>query len=188
MRKILVLLAAGLFHCALSNAQDQQSLGDIARQVRAKKQQGQSQTNEAKDAQPGDPSTTPKKPHVVTNEEIPSQETSSQTSTDTSSDAKRDSQPSSGDKDAQAEHWKAQIQQQKSAITSMQNEINELSASIHYAGANCVSNCAQWNERQQQKQQRLEAMKAQLEEQQKRLEEMQETARKQGFGSSVYEP
>ena len=31
-------------------------------------------------------------------------------------------------------------------------------------------------------------MKAQLEEQQKHLEEMQDTARKQGFGSSVYDP
>jgi hypothetical protein len=31
-------------------------------------------------------------------------------------------------------------------------------------------------------------MKGQLEEQQKRLEDLQESARKQGFGSSVYEP
>jgi hypothetical protein len=31
-------------------------------------------------------------------------------------------------------------------------------------------------------------MKTQIEEQQTRLEEMQESARKQGFGSSVYDP
>jgi hypothetical protein len=31
-------------------------------------------------------------------------------------------------------------------------------------------------------------MKAQLEEQQKALEEMQESARKEGFGSTVYDP
>jgi len=187
MRKLLVLLAAGLFVCALSSAQDQQSLGDVARQARAKKQ-GETQAKDAKGTQSGDPSTTPKKPHVVTNEEIPSQDAPAQPPADASSDTKQDSQPSAENKDAQAEHWKSQIQQLKSAISSMQSEINELGASIHYTGANCVSNCAEWNERQQQKQQRLDAMKAQIEEQQKRLEEMQEAARKQGFGSSVYEP
>jgi hypothetical protein len=31
-------------------------------------------------------------------------------------------------------------------------------------------------------------MRAQLEQQQKKLEEMQESARKQGFGSQVYDP
>ena len=31
-------------------------------------------------------------------------------------------------------------------------------------------------------------MQAQLEEQKKRLDEMQESARKQGYGSSVYDP
>jgi hypothetical protein len=31
-------------------------------------------------------------------------------------------------------------------------------------------------------------MKAQLEEQQKKLEDMQESARRQGFGSQVYDP
>jgi len=31
-------------------------------------------------------------------------------------------------------------------------------------------------------------MKAQLADQQKKLEEIQEAARKQGFGSSIYEP
>ena len=41
---------------------------------------------------------------------------------------------------------------------------------------------------QQQKQQEVDTMKAQCEEQQKALEEMQEAARKEGFGSSVYDP
>jgi hypothetical protein len=45
----------------------------------------------------------------------------------------------------------------------------------------------QWNERQKEKQDQVESMKAQLEEQKKQLENMQESARKQGFGSSVYE-
>jgi hypothetical protein len=43
-------------------------------------------------------------------------------------------------------------------------------------------------ERQREKEQQLESMQTRLVEQQKRLEELQEAARKQGFGSSVYEP
>ena len=66
--------------------------------------------------------------------------------------------------------------------------MTNLSDSVRYAGANCVANCAKWNERQQQKQEQVESMKAQLEEQQHRLEEMQEAARRQGFGSAVYDP
>ena len=46
----------------------------------------------------------------------------------------------------------------------------------------------QWNEQQLRKQEQLESMKAQLEQQQKSLEEFQDAARKQGFGSSVYDP
>ncbi len=77
---------------------------------------------------------------------------------------------------------------QKAAVDSLKQQIEELSSSIHFAGANCVANCAQWNERQKEKQDQVESMKAQLDAQQKHLEEMQDAARKAGFGSSVYEP
>ena len=97
-------------------------------------------------------------------------------------------QPIDGAQTAPAEQWKSQIQAQKNAIASLQSQLNVLNESIHYAGGNCVSGCVQWNERQKQKQEQAESMKAQLEEQQKRLEEMQDAARKQGFGSSVYDP
>jgi hypothetical protein len=70
----------------------------------------------------------------------------------------------------------------------MQREIDSLNESVHYAGGNCVANCVQWNERQKEKQDRVEVMTQQLDEQQKRLEDLQESARKQGFGSSVYDP
>ena len=70
----------------------------------------------------------------------------------------------------------------------MESEIADLSESIRYAGANCVANCVEWNERQKQKQDQVESMKAQLEEQKKQLENMQDSARKQGFGSAVYDP
>ena len=87
-----------------------------------------------------------------------------------------------------AEQWKSQIQSQKNQIASLQTQIDQLNESIHFAPANCVENCVSWNERQKEKQQQVERMQAQLEEQKKRLDEMQESARKQGYGSSVYDP
>ena len=81
-----------------------------------------------------------------------------------------------------------EVEGQKNLISSLQSQVDQVSESIHFAGANCVSNCAQWNERQREKQQQVEQMKSQLEDQKKRLEEMQDQARQQGFGSSVYDP
>jgi len=63
-----------------------------------------------------------------------------------------------------------------------------VSASVHYAGGNCVSRCAQWNEHQQQKQQEVDTMKAQLEEAQRRQDQLREAARQEGFGGSVSDP
>ena len=87
-----------------------------------------------------------------------------------------------------AEQWRAQIQTQKTAISSLQNQIDKLNDSIHFAPANCVANCVQRTDRQREKQQEVERMQAQLEDQKKRLEDMQESARQQGYGSSVYDP
>jgi hypothetical protein len=86
------------------------------------------------------------------------------------------------------EYWQSRIQSQKNLIASLKSDIESTTASIQYAGANCVSNCVEWNERQRQKQQQVEAMKLQLEDAQKALESLQEMARKQGYGSSVYDP
>jgi peptidoglycan hydrolase CwlO-like protein len=77
---------------------------------------------------------------------------------------------------------------QKNQVASLQGQIDELSESIRFAPANCVANCVGWNERQREKQQRVERMQAQLEDMKKRLDETQEAARKQGYGSSVYDP
>ena len=52
----------------------------------------------------------------------------------------------------------------------------------------CIADCAQKNERQSEKEQQPESMKAQLDQRRKALEELQDAARKQGFGSSVYDP
>jgi hypothetical protein len=45
-----------------------------------------------------------------------------------------------------------------------------------------------WNERQREKQERVERMRLQFEDQKRRLDDTQESARKQGYGSSVYDP
>lgn len=139
----------------------------------------------AKDAQPA------KTPHVYTNDEIPEH-------VGTTVSAGRGYQNQYGNypqtygngtaQPGMADQWKSQIQSMKSAIANMQAQINNVNESVRYAGGNCVTNCVQWNERQKQKQDQVEIMKQQLDQLQKRLEDMQEMARKQGFGSSVYDP
>lgn len=198
-RRAFTLLAASALLCAFTAyGQDSQSLGDVARQTRQQKLQKDAP---AKDASPKDASSKqasgaganakdaqPKSPHVITNDEIPSHLTPTKTAAGGPQTADQpDAVLSSSDRDDRAEQLKSQIQAQKSAVTSLESEIANLSESVHYAGGNCVANCVQWNERQKEKQDQVESMKAQLEEQKKQLESMQESARKQGFGSSVYE-
>jgi len=205
MRRILVLLAASVFLCTLSYAQDDApSLGDVARQARAQKQQKDSQAKDsAAKSSPNSPSadasspkdaSQPKTAHVITNEELPEHVAAKSASSHPSDPVQHSeskeagSDQPTGDRDAQAEQWKSQILAQKESIAALQHQIAEVTDSIHYVGGNCVQNCEQWNEHQQQKQQQVDNMKVELEEQQKHLEGMQDAARKQGFGTSVYEP
>jgi hypothetical protein len=211
MRTILVSLTAAAFLFALAaQGQDEPpSLGDVARQARQQKQQKDAAAKDAsskdtqskdtapkdapaKDAQTKDALTkdaqAPKTKKVITNEEIPEHIGPTHTLPSTQTPGVNDPQPNYGNGNPPAEYWKSQIQAQKNAISSLESQIANLTNSIQYAGANCVANCVQWNERQQQKQQQVDAMKEQLDQQQKRLEDMQDMARKQGFGSSVYDP
>jgi HAMP domain-containing protein len=170
------LVAVFSLLAAVSVSQDSQSLGDVARQTR---QQKQTKTAPAKDA--------PTR-KVVTNDEIP--EHASATVEDSSDQAHEpvSSSPPSGVGKVPAEQWKAQIQAQKNVVSSLQKQIDKLNASIHVVEANLYVNGVQYNKRQAEKQQEVERAQAQLEEQKKRLEDMQESARKQGYGSSVYDP
>ncbi len=171
--------AASLFTLA-AHGQDSQSLGDVARLA---KEQKQKQADQAK----GKASKAPK---VVTNEDIPEHpEDDAQASMP--ADQEHESGPSTsaaGGAKIPAEQWKSQIQAQKNAVASLQSNIARLNDSIHFAPGNCVAGCVQWNERQQAKQQEVERARGQLAEQKKRLEDMQESARQQGYGSSVYDP
>jgi hypothetical protein len=212
---LLVFAVAGaLVFADHGQCQDEPSLGDVARQARQQKQQ---KDVPAKDAQPGsnqnkdvqskdvpdkdgqsaDPQSKsiPSKDaqlhrasHVITNDELP-QHPVSGVKTPASPTGKKEfaPDPAFGGK-MSPDEVKSQIQDQKTAIGALQAQITELNDSIHFAGANCVANCVQWNESQQQKQRQVEDMRNELENAKQALEQMQDYARKMGFGSSVYDP
>ena len=87
-----------------------------------------------------------------------------------------------------AEYWKAQILIQKRSVSAQQEQVNRFRESIHFVEANRYVNGAQYNEQQRRRQIQLDQMEKQLEHQKKRLADMQESARKAGFGNSVYDP
>jgi len=173
-----ILAAAFALFAAAAFAQDSPSLGDLARQQRQQKEQSKEQSKDAKPAK------------VITNADLPERSAPAPSAAVVSgSGAERNSTPSvaEGAKGA-GEHWRSDILAQKHQIDSLQRQVDELSESVRFAPANCASGCVGWNERQREKQQRVERMQAQLEEEKRRLDEMQDSARKQGFGSSIYDP
>ena len=172
--RILVFAAASSMFAGVLCAQDSPSLGDVARQQRLEKESAA-----GKDTQT---------PRVITNEEVPEHPTPEQGVAASPPDHAPMSPSANGAKQS-AERWKAQIQEQKNKIASLQKQIDQMNQSIRYVNHECASaRCVQWNERQKEKQQQVERMQAQLDGQKKRLEEMQESARRQGYGNSVYEP
>jgi hypothetical protein len=174
-RLIFVLAAAGSLLAATGYAQDSPSLGDVARQTRQQNQQ--TKAAQGKDS---------KASKVITNEEIPEHAVAAPP---VAGGQHGSSMPASSNGPKQsAEHWTSSILAQKNQITSLQNQVDEINESIRFAPANCAANCVGWNERQREKQQRVERMQAQLQEMKRRLEETQDSARKQGYGSSVYDP
>jgi len=202
IRGILVPLAAGTFLFTLgAHAQDEPSLGDVARQSRQQKQQKSAGKDVAAVAPvkntPGKPASTndippklgdpPKTKRVITNDEIPEHIGPTRTLPGKPTTAGYTPPPDDAGTPP-AEYWKTQIQTQKNYLVSLQEQISDLANSIQFAGGSCVSNCVQWNEQQLRKQEQLESMKAQLKQQQKNLEEFQDAARKQGFGGAVYDP
>jgi hypothetical protein len=172
----ITVVAVGLL-AALAYAQDSQSLGDAARQARQQKQAKEAKGKTEPDAKPV---------KVITNEQIPEHPELAPKAS--SSRNRADEPPSFYDGKLSAEQWKSMIQRQEDVVRNQEAELNKLKDSIQFAPGNCVYNCVQWNEAQKQKQDRAERMGAQLEEGRKRLEGMQESARQQGYGSSVYEP
>jgi hypothetical protein len=174
-RLLGVFVALTLLLGGIVRAQDEPSLGDLARQQRQQKELAKSAPG--KDA---------KSSKVITNEEIPAH-----TGPRALSANKGDYEalpPAPNEPKQSAEHWKSQIIAQKNQIANLQRQVDELAESIRFAPANCVSGCVGWNERQREKQQRVGSMQSQLEEEKRRLEDLQDSARRQGYGSSVYDP
>jgi predicted RNase H-like nuclease (RuvC/YqgF family) len=170
--KALVLGALALSLCGLGFGQ---SLGDVAREQRQKQQ--------TKDSKPA--------PKVITDEDIPTHDTLADDSSSTAASSAHHSyegHPSHDGYKKPAGQWKAEIQGQKNAIASMQRQMDELNASVHFVEANRYRNGVQYNQRQIQKQEEVQRMQQQLDEQKKRLEEMQEGARRDGYGNAVYDP
>ena len=170
-QKVVAVIGAILFIAASGYGQ---SLGDVAREQRQK---------QAKDAKDGHATR-----KVLTNEDLPAAtESAATTSISTDQHNTAPASPASNENRA-GERWKAMIQAQKNSVASLQSQIDQLNSSIHFASGACVANCVQWNERQLKKQDDVQRMQQQLEQQKKQLENMQESARKAGLGSSVYEP
>jgi len=163
--KIAAVIGLVLFVVAGSYGQ---SLGDVAREQRKK--------------QPNDAHATRK---VLTNEDLP--EHSEAISSASVHEDEHDSASASNDVHS-GEQWKAKIEAQKNSIASLQSQIDKLNSSIHFVEANRYYNGVQYNERQVEKQGQVQRMQDQLDQQKKQLEDMQESARKAGLGSSVYEP
>jgi uncharacterized coiled-coil protein SlyX len=86
-----------------------------------------------------------------------------------------------------AEQWKAAIQQQKSVVADLKSHIEKLQDSIRFVEANRYRNGVESNKVQADKQKEVQRLQEQLDGFQKNLENMQESARKAGFGSAVWD-
>jgi hypothetical protein len=150
-----------------------QSLGEVARQQK----QNSAQTK-------------PPAKKVITEDDLPTQETISTGSSDSraTEPSKEDKQvDSAADKLKSADEFKAAIQSQKQNVDSLQKQVDDTKASVHFVEANRYSNGVQYNEHQIQKQKEADRLQKQLDEEKSKLQDMQDQARKAGFGSTVYE-
>ena len=157
-----------------------QSLGDIARQQREKNKQQITTSNK-----------------VITNEDISTPgESAEAPSTDLKKKKSTKQKPSTGgetsekdDDPPSAEELKASIQEKKEGIAKIQARINEIQSTIGYVqnNRNIYTNAPEYNEAQKRKEQQVNRLKGILQEQQNELQELQETARKAGYGSAVYD-
>ena len=158
-----------LFTCAGHG----QSLGDVAREQRQKQQ--------AKD-----PKAAAK---VVTNDEIPESTDASASSSDDTEAASESSAPAARSAEKKtAEQWKAEIEARKAKIAALQSQVDKLNDSVHFVEANRYYNGVQYNQYQLKKQQEAHRLQKQLDTEKEALVDAQESARKDGFGTAVYDP
>jgi uncharacterized protein YukE len=156
-----------------------QSLGDIARQQREKNKQPATTTNKVLTNEdlstPGHPDGSAS--DEARNKKNPRQKTSAKTE-----QSKEDEEPS-------AEELRQAIQDKKAAIAEIQGEIAELQSTINHVqnNRNVYTNAPEYNEAQKRKEQEVNRLKGVLEQQQDELKDLQQTARKAGYGSALYD-
>lgn len=174
----LLLVSAMLLLAGFAFGQEP-SLGDVARQQRRKQL-----------SKPANAAV-----RVVTNEDIPerpdaSADPSKESDGDKGEEPKEEHSSAASEprKAESAAEWKARILAQKTVVTAQQEQVERLRDSIHFVEANRYVNGVQYNEQQHRKQIQLGQMESQLEQQKKKLADMQESARRAGFGNSVYDP
>lgn len=194
MPRLFTLLAAGVCAYTLTAfAQDAAPLGDVARRTRVDKQQ-QTPSNAAPasapdhsfDATTSQPATQPKASHVITNEDLPSNHTVPVPAPAPANHGNLRSSTASEPK-RPAAYWKAQAQQLKNSIAQVQRHIDTLTNSLHAVLTNSNDEPV-WNYREKERQRQITDLQAQLNDLRRRLEDTQEAARRQGYGSSVYDP
>lgn len=176
---VLVLALASVGHAQSSEPAGTPSLGDLARKQREKLAKDKDKDKDGK----------PKK--VLTNEDLPPAPEASGSSavTEASTEPGADANVAPAGAVLQdGEHWKAAITQQKAALADLKSHMEKLKDSIHFVEANAYRNGVEYNKIQAHKQEELQRLQSQFDEQQKNLEKMQESARKAGFGSAVWDP
>ena len=162
LRKVLFL--AGFCSC-LATVVFGQSLGDVARQERLKRQSQ-------------DPQVVSK---VITNDDLAPHEPD-----DAQKTPSRDPRPSRPTKSAA--QWKAEILAEESRISSLRAQIQKLNSTVRFSSPTCHYHCVEHNENQLRKEDQVQRMQDQLAEEKQKLNDLQEAARRDGFGNSVYEP
>lgn len=174
---LAILILVLPFRCA-GQTSASPSLGDVARKQRRKEHDTKNPPAKAK--------------KVVTDEDIPARADASASNEDAGSLDGPHSEAavpaSTTDVLKTGEQWKASIGQQKVAVADLKSRIDKLNASIRFVSANAYRNGVEYNKYQAQKQQEAERLQNELDGQKKSLEQMQETARRAGYGSAVWDP
>ena len=168
MRRVSLLMPIVVALCCAAFGQ---SLGDVARQTRQKER---SKNKAAK--------------KVVTNEDIPESQDVNPAPPETVGKPESTGPVTTHSGAQSADQWKSTILAQKTRIANLQTQIDKLNGSIHFVEANAYVNGAQYNQYQVKKQQQVANLQTQLSEQKQKLSDMQDSAKKAGMGSAVYDP
>jgi hypothetical protein len=178
-------ILAMLFLASLTVAA--QSLGDIARENREKKDVEQ-------------PIATPRE--VITNANLPKDpdadegQSTDETRTQTAAcpantvSSKKAAEQRAREQRAAAQ-WKRRILAQENTIANLRMRVDRLKASIHFVNPNATYDYYEGvahNRYEARQMERLAQMREQLAQQKTKLEEMQEAARKAGMHTAVYDP